>query len=505
MRRFRERKRQRADAAGVTVSKLPKPATRSEAEKNKARKEHKAAVQRRYRANLSAKKKRAIRQKDAQYQREKYAYKKEQKKQREERSRRKREQKLKTPAKVADSVEDMIEKSTPKTRQALKERSIYDRKTRRSINHSLQAIGSSNKKTMLDVLRKTTLANKSGLARAANLRRATLSYKPKGRRNVNRKLWQQDKDKIEAFYKRMDISSLMPNKRKSADDNPFYIMQIPIYSAYKEFCFTHPEVDAGFISFYNAKPNDVHKLSKMKWFQCICNICANVKYMCQTVSKSLVRHNFDMPRWLPTTRTIGLGLETLCHGAETYANRCLQQNCKDCGRDNLLEDLSLWVKDDVSDVLKWKEWKMVEEEKKGKLVKSMKLLEQIGNRSAVVESLRQKLEGFGAHSFFATWQQQQHKENLNILGNGEVRAVVDFSENFTCTQQEEAQSAYYGHSQVTIHPCVCHYKVGDEVVRDSVVFVSDELKHDAACVKTFTNRLVVHLQAEVEGLKKLYI
>ena len=79
------------------------------------------------------------------------------------------------------------------------------------------------------------------------------------------------------------------------------------------------------------------------------------------------------------------------------------------------------------------------------------------------------------------------------MKENEVVAVADFSENFAIQRQEEAQTSYYNRNQATMHPIVCVYKVGQKLIRDSVIFISDDPKHDAAAVATFVKGLLTHL------------
>ena len=123
----------------------------------------------------------------------------------------------------------------------------------------------------------------------------------------------------------------------------------------------------------------------------------------------------------------------------------------------------------------------------------------------VSRELRVGLKTFAAHSFYARWQQNKYNLNAVTFEDDAAVGVLDFSKNVCCTQQDEAQSAYYSHTQVTLHPVVCLYKQDGVVVRDSVIFVSDDLKHDAGAVFTFVNQLVEHLRMQNPDISKLYL
>lgn len=242
----------------------------------------------------------------------------------------------------------------------------------------------------------------------------------------------------------------------------------------------------------------------MKWLQCVCDICANVKYLFSAIRTSMLRDRTELPGWIGEL-PVEMGLEMLCSGAEKYVADCVQGKCADCGPQLVLEDLTCWTNDNVGERLQWKEWRKSPEVVKGKTVSRMKLDVVKGTRRDLVASLTTKLKNFSKHAFFARWQQSQYRKCMQSLPEDVVTTVVDFSENFTITQQEEAQSAYYSHTQVTIHPCVCTYSVDGVVIRDSVVFVSNELKHDAASVSTFINQLVEHIWFQKPDAKRLIV
>lgn len=491
MRKLRARKR---ESAGLEIKKQAKT-TRSTAAKEKQNREYKTSKQRQYRSNMSGSKKRAVRKKDAEYRARKRAEEKE------KLAKPKTKRKRVSPAK---RIETMIEAATPQTTKELERKKIFKSNTRVSLANAFKNVAKTHKKSVVESLRQIPPTNKAAVAHAIGIRRGTLSYKLKGRTNVNRKLWGAERKALEDFFKSPEVSVLMPNKRKAAKALPFYVMQCSMLAAFRAFKTKHPEINVGIITFYKAKPSCVHLLKKMKWLQCICDICANVKFILGTIRSSLVSNHFDLPGWIQQT-PIECGLETICHGQEKFSDKCLRRLCGDCGSENIIGELTDWENDNASDQLLWKEWDRAQEQINNKSVTRMKLQMKNGSRKEIVQSLRQKLKSFGKHAFYARWQQAQHSKCIEKVDEDVVVAVVDFSENFTVIQQEEAQSAYYSHNQVTIHPCVCVYRVGDLQMRDSVVFVSNELKHDAATVNVFINQLIEHLKLQTPSVKKVII
>ena len=56
---------------------------------------------------------------------------------------------------------------------------------------------------------------------------------------------------------------------------------------------------------------------------------------------------------------------------------------------------------------------------------------------------------------------------------------MDFAEDYACRSQDEVQTAYFNMTQVTLHPVVIYFKHDDSLQHKSIVFVSDEPRHDA--------------------------
>ena len=77
-------------------------------------------------------------------------------------------------------------------------------------------------------------------------------------------------------------------------------------------------------------------------------------------------------------------------------------------------------------------------------------------------------------------------------------AVCDFAENHLCKYRNEVHSAHWGYSQVTVHPCVLFYpcQACEELVTDYLVFLSDDLSHDAHMVEVILSQIKHHLQKE---------
>lgn len=76
--------------------------------------------------------------------------------------------------------------------------------------------------------------------------------------------------------------------------------------------------------------------------------------------------------------------------------------------------------------------------------------------------------------------------------------VLDFAENYTCNLQDEVQACHWYHEQATVHPIVTCYrcpKCASATTTESIVFITDEKKHDHHAVLCFLDIANQHLQS----------
>ena len=106
------------------------------------------------------------------------------------------------------------------------------------------------------------------------------------------------------------------------------------------------------------------------------------------------------------------------------------------------------------------------------------------------DNFKTLLHEFSSHQFRASWQSKQMKDLIAHLPLEHVCCVHDYSENYSCTSQEQLQSQYYSHSQASIHVTILHRhalkdadgvesSIEDPVIITEHIFViSPDTKHD---------------------------
>ena len=131
-------------------------------------------------------------------------------------------------------------------------------------------------------------------------------------------------------------------------------------------------------------------------------------------------------------------------------------------------------------------------------------------KSTTVATIQQQLiEEFGKfplHHLNAKWQYQQFLMKKKTLHKQELLAILDFSENYRCVSQDEAQSAHWNYLQTTIHPIVFYYNCNQctdckKIVTEAVICVSDDLTHDSSSVEVFTQHAIEHMKTRGDFTK----
>ena len=78
--------------------------------------------------------------------------------------------------------------------------------------------------------------------------------------------------------------------------------------------------------------------------------------------------------------------------------------------------------------------------------------------------------------------------------------IMDFAKNRELFYQDEIKSAFYGRSQVTMHPIIMYYRTtsAEPAKKVSMVFLSDDRTHDHHAVAHYTNQAVDFLQTVID-------
>ena len=237
---------------------------------------------------------------------------------------------------------------------------------------------------------------------------------------------------------------------------------------------------------YRHKPRHILTSHRQSYKQCLCEVCTNIDLKIDALNKILKGTLLGQIQGRDA-----LSEMTLCNDVTID---CINRTCKSCGVELVRDRLVEAIAPQRNSVLEFASWEMVQREKgkRRELVKAEHTAHQL------LLLLLEDLESFSKHVFTFRWQFSMFKQLRYSLPSTWALGVFDFAENFLCKYQDEVQSAHWGYNQVTVHPSVLYYACThtdcSEMVTDTIIYLSDDINHDAHFAKSVTDRCKKHLQ-----------
>ena len=130
-----------------------------------------------------------------------------------------------------------------------------------------------------------------------------------------------------------------------------------------------------------------------------------------------------------------------------------------------------------------------------------------GTVSDCVEQLSDHLPQFLNHVYVKRRQSQTFKSFRENVGNNEVVIQIDFSENYTCREQDEIQAAHWNNRQISIFTAVAWFKkeCDSEIQKQSFALISDYMAHDKYVVDSYIRTIFSELIEILPELKQVKI
>ena len=293
------------------------------------------------------------------------------------------------------------------------------------------------------------------------------------------------KNIVHDFYLKPTISvSLSGMKTTNRKGQAVKYMNMRIVDAHKDFQ-KHTGKKIGFSTFAKMRPKTVKLQKAIPRNECICKDCGNVELALEGLRRVL-----DYPMLASKYTAVNA---TLC---EKPTIQCTLRQCKKCGVKLLLKNLKL-TNTDKKKTVSFKQWDYMEKQQKDKVNKYLALIEIEGTLNQALAVLKDHLEGYAWHLHIARWQAEKLKKVSECPPPGSVVFVIDFAQNYLTRFQDEVQSVHWCHNQVTLVPIISYYtcQVCDEVVKSEFMVISDDLNHDVAAAETFLQAVEENLVA----------
>ncbi|XP_041379147.1 uncharacterized protein LOC121391661 [Gigantopelta aegis] len=123
-----------------------------------------------------------------------------------------------------------------------------------------------------------------------------------------------------------------------------------------------------------------------------------------------------------------------------------------------------------------------------------------GSTTDAFDELAGQLPKFFWHSFIKEKQATSYNDSkLKAMESDSNRCLLqmDFAENFTCTWQDEIQSAHWKQRQVTVYTVMVYHR-GQNL---SYVIVSDYREHEKSAVTAFTSQIMDVIKSEMPSVE----
>lgn len=236
-----------------------------------------------------------------------------------------------------------------------------------------------------------------------------------------------------------------------------------VFQLFKE---KYPESGIKKSKFFDFRPAEVLLAGDTPQNVCVCLYHANMCLLLESLHR-------ECPE-IPLYSREGFLNNCVC---DLEDMSCVMSSCLKCKDGALIDELFPQHLENDSKI-KWSSW---EKSDSGYITKVVKE----GTVGDALDILKRQLPKFIWHAFVKDKQAkayQRDKEDANLLGSKTCLLQMDFAENYTCTYQDEIQSAHWRQKQVTLYTIMAYHR-GEKL---AMVIASDVLDHDKRTVAAFT-------------------
>jgi hypothetical protein len=331
---------------------------------------------------------------------------------------------------------------------------------------------------------------------------------PKGQ---NRKISATQSKIVLEFFKREDISMVLPHKR--------YAKLIFLRSTFHEQYgkYVKHEQNAGRVPLSKSSVHRVlpkkrfRTVGKIPFLTCCCTVCTNFDLALQSSARVGLK---GLSRSLTQNAVTSCCVENPPreHTRDIYAcpQLCRTRTCKQCTQrySRMLAHANRFV--DLSQPVEYWQWgNRYKVNQQGKRVKAeFKRNLHSGTYADLIGVLKLQVHTLPQHLFWYTWQAEQLEFLKKILDPGEVIFIVDFAKNITVERQNEASHGFFHRQSITLHPVIMYYLCPQQcgkMVHDEFMCISPDCVHDAHAVHAYTLKAVEHLSGQGTVVNKMYI
>ena len=322
---------------------------------------------------------------------------------------------------------------------------------------------------------------------------------------------------VEDFYYDDEFSRQMPGKKDYVSisrgvHRQKRLIMMNLNELYAVFKTKFPEVKIGFSKFCMLRPKwCVTVGSSGAHSVCVCSIHQNVKLLLKAVDLEQSYH--ELIEMIVCNR----------NNRECMIHRCVNCPGTRCLKDYLIRTLKGEFEEDSynSDTMMCEAETDKDSEQVAGLQRddfseeeqlifnqwcstdTTEMIKQTATVDDFIDLLVEKLDNITKHSFIAKKQAEYLKERKTNLKEDEVIAILDFAENYKFIVQDEVQGFHWNKSQCTLHPVVLYTKENQDLVSESLCFISDDLDHDVGLVYFIIQETVKYIKAQKTNFNRI--
>ena len=256
------------------------------------------------------------------------------------------------------------------------------------------------------------------------------------------------------------------------------------------------------LPFAQLKPSTTKATPDNKVQFCKCEICIRISLRVEAVNNFLAQKGMRQLTIQNKSKALEL---TLCRKDGQFNKMdCIKRNCEDCGASAVVRHLQDACQQFGNNEVGWFGRLLLKRTFKGVKRKPQRNgNKKTGTFMELVGELEADLDMFAIHVFNAEWQQYQFSAIKLQLPRNCLLTVSDFGLNYVCAYQE-IQGAHWVRNEATIQPVVTFYWLEGRVIRETFLFISADLTHDAHAVQHFELSTIRALQERGHEIKKVF-
>lgn len=225
---------------------------------------------------------------------------------------------------------------------------------------------------------------------------------------------------------------------------------------------------------------------------CLCEICENCVLLAKGLNKKLEEPLPTDPHDLVEKFACDLNIK-----------KCALNECESCSYENFdfgskkdhsnsdsfesVEEAG----DDDEDEVKYLSWKKIEK-------RITKATLAVTFEDAVV-AMKEQVKVLKEHIYVKRVQNEAYNYHKDGLKNNDLIVHVDFAENYRNDQQNEIQSAYFGHQSFSLFTSCCYFKDDKNIVQQkSIVIVTESSDHNRVTSMSSLKKVVEIAEKSLE-------